>query len=774
LACASASRSCAAGAIAFGALLAIAAFADPLAGKAPSSLVLDRDGAPLTLLASESGAFRLWVPLEEYPQLLVDVLLFKEDKRFFSHAGVDFPALARAASAALGVRARSGGSTIDMQLQRVAFSLSTDHPAGKLAQAFRALALSARLSRRAALELYLNLAPCGGNVEGFGTASWVWFGKRPADLNASEILALASLPQDPTGRNPATERGRAALGAARDRLRARWEEAGRPALGADAADGSDPATERRVPFRAPQFSRWCIDSARAAGSVSVVRSTLSLPLQETVERMVRRYIERRREFGVRNASAILMDAETGDVLAYVGSADFFDESIDGQVDGPAARRSPGSTVKPFIYALALDQGLAHPYTMLPDVKTAFGAYRPDNFDDSFDGPVRAVDALNRSRNVPAVLLASRLSNPDLYGFLTGLGGAALPHGRDHYGLSLVLGAAELTGRELAGLYSAFWSSGVMAEARCLADGPSVRRRLFSDEAAWIVRWMLEDGEARAGYRNPAIVRRGGPIAYKTGTSIGFRDAWSAGVFDGVVLVTWVGEFSSGGNPEFVGGRSAAPLMMEIADALRSGDAFAPWAARESPAAPEGIAYVEVCADSGDVPNGLCPYLARCPVIAGVSPIKACEVHRLVHVDPATGYRRAYAIPGVTVEDIREVWPDDLAAVFERAGIERNAPPPYDPADAGLVGRDQGAAPSIVYPAAASRYLISASPADARIPFVANSSSDARTLFWFVNGAFVGSVRAGDPFFWEAAPGRVSLTVADDLGRSSTIEFEVSP
>jgi penicillin-binding protein 1C len=782
----------------------------PRFGVPESTLVTDRLGEPLRLTLAADGQYRLWTSLEEFDPLLVEAVLFKEDRGFWMHPGVDFPALANAAWHSLVLRDyRAGASTIPMQAARLLWRLDTDTIPGKAVQAAAALGLSALRSKREILELYLNLAPCGGNVQGLGTASRVFFGKAPAALNAAEALALAVLPQDPARRNPAaagTEGGEGtayrAIIDARDRLFFQMAER-RSDLAARGVEIDMPLSFRReLPFEAPHL----VDSLlRAQGSAPVprLRSTIDLGVQRLLERTVASFAERGAASGVENAAALLARSDTMEVLSSVGSADFFSDRIDGQVDGTAAYRSPGSTLKPFIYALALQQGLIHPLSVLKDARLHFGGYNPDNFDDDFEGPIRATDALTKSRNVPAVYLASRIENPDLYEFLR-RAGVALPFGRDHYGLSIVLGGAEVRMRDLVYLYGALAGDGERAGAtrplRYLADAaPEPSRRLLDARAAYLVRRMLETKprpDAGEGWDSASLGSAESadrPVAYKTGTSIGFRDAWSVGIFDGMILAVWVGDFRGRSNPEFLGLGTAAPLLFELVDALRSTGAAARIAggatgsgaetAGGGGAAPEGIVRVPVCAVSGEIATELCPRTVESLFIAGVSPIGACTVHRAYHVDRITGLRRARELPGATERRVYEVWPADVMALFSQAGLARVSPPPPDPSDAsypsGLFGAGvsdaegfSGGGPAIVSPVRGISYLVDPRSAEDRIPLVSAALSDARTVWWFVDDAVVGSVPPGTPLFWPPAPGTHVVRAVDDQGRAAETTLRV--
>ena len=391
--------------------LAIALLPRPtLYGDVPfSTTVLDRHGQLLGLSLAADQQYRLRLTLDEFAPAAIDATLLYEDRHFRRHLGFNPVSLVRGAWSTYVVRSRPiGGSTITMQLARMRFALDTRTLRGKLVQIARAVQLERHYSKAEILEAYLNLAPYGGNVAGLGTAARVYFDKPAAELTLPEALALAGIPQNPARRNPATESGYRGMGAARARL---GERRGRAPHFPSTTEQqlALPLAVRRaeeLPLLAPHFTRAVL--ARAPSASAALATTLDLPLQQLVERRIAHFIERRRAEGIENASALLVDYRSMEILAAVGSADFFSDRIAGQVDGTQAKRSPGSTLKPFVYGLALDRGLIHPLSLLEDAPTRFAAFTPENFDGGFMGPVFARDALVNSRNVPAATLLARV------------------------------------------------------------------------------------------------------------------------------------------------------------------------------------------------------------------------------------------------------------------------------------------------------------------------------------------------------------------------------
>jgi penicillin-binding protein 1C len=502
-----------------------------------------------------------------------------------------------------------------------------------------------------------------------------------------------------------------------------------------------------------------------------LESTLDPRLQRLAERQVALHLDRGRRFGIRNAAVLVVDHRTMEAVAYVGSADHGDPAIRGPVDGVRGRRSPGSALKPFLYALAIDAGRIHPETLLRDASLTISAWNPENFERDFLGPISATDALVRSRNLPAVQLANALPAPGLHGLLAAAGIGGL-RSADHYGLALALGGVELRLDELVTLYAMLANGGTLRPLRLLRaiDGdapPSAGEapRLLSREASHLVLEMLRTNPRPGQDVRASDTRARRGIPWKTGTSWGFRDAWAAGLVGPYAVGVWIGNFDGTPNPSFVGREAAGPLFFGLADALRAATGVA------EPPPPRDLALVrvEVCALSGAVPGAFCPSRKTTWVVPGVSPIAPCAIHREVAIELATGLR---ACPGETRgvrRDVYEFWPSDLLALFQSVGIARRTPPPFA-RDCG-VGRAGGEALRIELPEARVAYQIRAGAQDP-IPFTAASDADDRNVHWFVDDAYVGVTPSSGTLFWPARPGRFVVRAVDDLGRTQTRALRV--
>ncbi|WP_211460510.1 penicillin-binding protein 1C [Collimonas silvisoli] len=749
------------------------------AAVSTSTAVYAKDGQLLRLALAPDEQYRLWVALSDIDPRLAQAVQLYEDRWFYWHPGINPVALGRAVSSTYGGGMRLGASTITMQLARRLYGIQSQNVGGKLQQLAAAVWLEVRYSKREILEAYLNLAPYGGNVEGVAAASLIYFHKRAEHLTLPEILTLAVIPQNPSKRGGMSRLGgglqhEKTRDQARRRLAQIWlgqyPDARR--YQADLEARVPLYSTSSAPFLAPHVSDYLLRT-KPAGEIW---SSIDLQLQDTLERILAQFVANHRGVGVNNAAAMLIDRGSGEVRSVVGSANYFDPGIDGQVNGTQAKRSPGSTLKPFIYGMGLDQGLLHPMTILKDAPTTFGPFSPENFDGRFVGPIAAQDALVRSRNIPAVALASKLAQPSLYEFLQQAGVSKLASEK-HYGLALALGGGELTMEELARLYLMLASGGVLRPLHYERQAPDAReahqenKRLLSEEAAFITLQMLQTNP------RPDTGEPGAPaIAWKTGTSWGFRDAWSAGVFGNYVLLVWVGNFDGSGNPAFVGVQTAAPLFFKIVDSMLAQRLDSGVSLPAPQAVPAGVKRVEVCRASGDLPNDLCKDRVQTWFIPGKSPIRISNLHRAVRIDNRTGLATCTDGP-FTRTEVFEFWPTDMQRLFREAGMPRRQPP-TQPDCSQLNTQQQGPqptdddGPSIISPNSGATYTLQLSKMTP-IALRANATSAQDMLFWFANGGLIGKARAVDSLGWlPGAPGRYQLRAIDQEGRADGREVEV--
>jgi penicillin-binding protein 1C len=515
-----------------------------------STVVVDRNGRLLRPYATLDGRWRLPATVKDVDPRYLDLLVAYEDKRFRSHYGVDPIAVARAALQLVkNGRIVSGGSTLTMQVARLLEPRTDRTFVAKLRQAVRAIQLERVLSKDEILTLYLGLAPYGGNLEGTRAAALAYFGKEPRRLSLGEAALLVAIPQSPELRRP--DRSAQAAHRARDRVLDRVIRLPADEVEQAKAEPS-PAARRAMPVLAPHAADQAVVSAAGA---KVIALTIDASIQQGLEELAR---ERARALGPDVSVAIVaVDNATGEVLARVAAADYFDERRAGQVDMTQAVRSPGSTLKPFIYGLGFEDGLIHPETLIEDRPVRYGSYAPENFDLTFQGTVSVRKALQLSLNVPAVAVLQAIHANRLTARITDAGARfVLPPG-EVPGLAMGLGGVGVSLSDLTMLYAGLARGGntlALTERRD-SIAPPAQRRLLDSVAAWYV------GNVMIGTPPPENAA-GGRIAFKTGTSYGYRDAWTVG-FDGKRTVgVWVGRPDGAPVPGLVGRTAAAPILFD--------------------------------------------------------------------------------------------------------------------------------------------------------------------------------------------------------------------
>ncbi|KQY45311.1 penicillin-binding protein 1C [Rhizobium sp. Root491] len=555
------------------------AYPPPLeAAQQRSFEVLDRDGRLLRAFATPDGRWRLKTSAAEVDPQFLRMLIAYEDQRFYDHHGIDPWSLLRSAwQLASNGRIVSGASTLSMQVARLIEPRTDRSFSAKFLQGLRALQIERRLDKVEILDLYLNIAPYGGNLEGVRAASLAWFGKEPARLDTAEAALLVALPQLPEKRRP--DRFPDAARQARERVLQRLAvervvgegEAERATLAAV------PANRRDLPAYAPHMAA----AARVKfANATEAHSTLRLPIQRELEAVARHAAEKLTEKV--SVAIVMADAQTGDIVAEVGSADYLDTARRGFVEMSRAVRSPGSTLKPFIYGLAFENGLIGQETIIEDRPADFSGYRPRNFDMHYQGDVSIRQALQLSLNVPAVKLLDAVSPSALMVRFRRVGVKLVLPTTEAPGLAIALGGAGISLVDLVQLYAGLAGGGDPVR---LGDGvrSAPQRlagdRLFADAAIWNVSDIL------SGVLPPLGMKQRG-IAYKTGTSYGYRDAWSVGYDGRHVIGVWVGRADNGAVPGIAGYATAAPILFEAFE--KSGVAITPM-----PAAPSGVARVAV-------------------------------------------------------------------------------------------------------------------------------------------------------------------------------------
>ncbi|WBM71679.1 peptidoglycan glycosyltransferase PbpC [Buttiauxella sp. WJP83] len=543
-----------------GILLADRLWPLPLSQANPARVVVAADGTPLWRFADENGIWRYPVTLNDVSPRYLEALINYEDRWFWEHPGINPLSILRAAGQdLLSGKVVSGGSTLTMQVAR----LLDPHPrtfGGKIRQVWRALQLEWHLSKEQILTLYLNRAPFGGTLQGVGAASWVYLGKSPEHLSYAEAALLAVLPQAPSRLRP--DRWPERAQAARDKVLLRMAEQAvwEPQQVKESLEEPVWLTTRQMPQLAPLLSRYLVNRSDA----QKITTTIDAPLQRQLEELALNW---KAQLPARSSLAMLVvDHTTMEVRGWVGSADINDQSRFGHVDMVTAIRSPGSVLKPFVYGLALDDGLIHPTSLLQDVPRRFGDYRPGNFDTGFHGPVSMSEALVRSLNLPAVQVLEAYGPKRFAAQLRNVGLDLRFPANSEPNLSLILGGGGARLDQIVAAYSAFARHGRAAHLRLQPDQPLLERPLMSAGAAWIIRRVLAgEAQQQPDATLPAVV----PLAWKTGTSYGYRDAWAIGINPRYLIGIWTGRPDSTPVAGQFGLGSAVPLLNQVNNMLQA-------------------------------------------------------------------------------------------------------------------------------------------------------------------------------------------------------------
>jgi penicillin-binding protein 1C len=528
-----------------------------------STVVLARDGTPLRAFADSDGVWRYPTTAGRVSPLYRQALFAYEDRWFYRHPGVNPYALLRGAvQGMLHGHVVSGGSTLTMQVARIIEPIPHTF-GGKLRQVFRALQLEAHLDKTQILDLYLNHAPFGGTIQGVEAASWAYLGKSASRLSHAEAALLAVLPQAPSRLRP--DRHPEAARGARDKVLQRLRDEGVWTAEQVREAAIEPVVARSL--RAPLTAALLAERLhQQQPRVRRITTTLDANLQRAAEDHVASYLAR---LPPRSSVAVLaVENATLETRIYIGTGEFADPDRAGHVDMVRAPRSPGSTLKPFLYGLALDDGLVTSESLLVDAPQDFGGYHPGNFDEAFSGPVSVSQALQRSLNVPAVDVLDRVG-PNRFVARLASGGVdlELPDGA-RPNLSVILGGTATRLEDLVGAYSALANGGVAGAPRYTPEQPMRPRRLLSPGAAWIIRDILASNPADVeGAPLEGTIDRHATVAWKTGTSYGYRDAWAIGVTDRWTLGVWIGRPDGTPSPGQYGAVTALPLMFQLADML---------------------------------------------------------------------------------------------------------------------------------------------------------------------------------------------------------------
>lgn len=767
-----------------------------------SPIVTAADGSVLHAFLNPTQKWRMKTELAEITPALQQAIINKEDRYFKYHFGVNPIAIVQAAGRNLFKSGRTtGASTITMQVARLLEPKERTF-ANKLLEMLRAMQLEAHYSKAEILQLYLNLVPYGGNVEGVKSAALLYFQQPPDYLSLAQTVTLAIIPNQP--RTLVLGKNNQKILAERNRWLHQFEKENlfpKQDLESALAEPLD-AQRGAAPTLAPHLARRLVTQLPHE---AIIHSTLQRNAQAKTEDLTLNYVRRLHELGISQAAVLVVNNKTRAVEAYVGSADFRDAASLGQVDGVRAVRSPGSTLKPFLYGLAIDQGLITPKMKLPDVPTNFDGFRPENFDKSCAGEVTVEHALNYSLNIPAVRVLAEVGVPAFTQKLGQAGFKKVAQNAPQLGLSTILGGCGATLEELTGLYAAIANKGAFSPL-VLHQQPGVRysvlgvgpleakkpntknptpktkhltpntrnqqpsTQLLSPSAAFLISDILSQRirpDLPLNYEASLHLPK---IAWKTGTSYGRRDAWSIGYNRDYTIGVWVGNFSGQGSPALTGTDIATPLLFDLFNALAYNSPNN-WATP-----PAALDFRLVCTETGLVPGKHCPDQLIDYYLPGTSTARHCEhlKEALVSANGQVAYCRA-CVP--TTGFRRQLFPNPLPEVlafWEARGRPGQRLPPHNPACRLVRGADdgRGTALAITSPTANAEYVLSRREKQ-QLLLTCAAGPEVRQVYWYVNDRFLRAAPATVRVFFRPPGGSVKISCADDHGRNVDVRVLVS-
>lgn len=731
-------------------------------------------GADQQLLAvhiASDDFYRMHVPVEKISPLFIRALLAHEDQYFYQHPGINPLAIARAMSANIGAgRVVSGGSTITMQLARM-LDRQPRTLWAKGIEALRALKLEWTFSKNEILAHYLAIAPYGGNIEGIEAAAYAYFAKSARHLSIAEVALLIAIPQSPNRFRP--DRHPQAAAAARNRVLEKMRRAElinqqqlQRAL-AEAVSVVRQRPENLIPHLSWRLRSEASDSRQYQHFTSIDKN-----LQLRARQLLRKHLAAFRAFHIQNGAIVVIDNASREVVASVGAADYFDAHALGANDGSKMARSPGSTLKPFLYGLAFDAGEISEQTVLYDMPVTYAGYSPQNYSLDYLGPVTAREALTRSLNVIPIKLSQQLGIGALHGLLQRGGISTLNPDPQHYGLPLVLGGVETRLDELTNLYASLADGGRYRPYSISPSQQSIElpseTRLMSPAAAWLVLDILTD-VTRPDFPSSWEFSRDRPtVAWKTGTSYGNRDAWSIGVTPQYTVGVWVGNFDGQSSMGLVGSQAAAPLLFDVLQALDLRNDWFPQ--------PEGIAQRQVCEVCGLLPNAYCPVTIKDRYIAsakGYTTETLCNIPQQIVIDSRNGAQANSDTPQRFRRlDSYNIYPSRIASFLRARGVPVTDTPAYD---INNMAGQKYFPPEIVKPAANSEFVRrddKLSPEQQAIRLEGAVTNRIKEVSWYLNGELLMKGPPATPVFITPSVGEHTLRLVDDVGGVDELRFSV--
>jgi len=727
-----------------------------------SQIIVADDGTVLHAFLNNKQKWRMYTELNEITPSLHKAFINKEDKYFYYHYGINPFAILRAAfNNIIRGRKTSGASTITMQVVRLLYPEERTY-FNKMKEMFRAMQLEHHYTKDEILQMYLNLAPYGGNIEGVKAASLLYFGRLPNFLSLAQIATLTVIPNRPTSLKVGEINNVAIVKERNKWLKTFEKEKIFPKKTIEDAL-TEPFDFKRMeaPKMAPHYAYRL---SAMYPNKAIIHTRLKKSFQDKLEHITSEYSQHLRYRGVYNSAVIIVDNKTHGVVAYVGSPNYDDKDHSGEVDGVMAIRSPGSTLKPLVYALAMDKGLLTPKSIIADVPTNFDGYNPENFNSKFNGNVMVEKALAYSLNMPAVKTLNKIGLPSLVDKLKIAGFKQIAKDEKKLGLSTVLGGCGVRLDEMAGLYCTFANGGIYSPLKWVKEDTSnYKQVLVSDGADFMITYILTQLTRPDLPNNSESSIHIPKIAWKTGTSYGRRDAWSIGYNKKYTIATWVGNFNGQGVPELTGAEMATPLLFDIFNSLdynSDNDWFT---------VPKSVDFRLVCNESGLIPNEFCENSVIDYYLPGVSSTQQCEHMKEIYVSPDEKISYCVScLPDVGYK--KKLYPNyepDLVSFYESEGIKYTHIPPHNPRCDRIFTDKPPVITSLVDN---KEYLVE--KADPQLQLSCNADNDVKMVYWYINNRFYKSSRANEKIFFTPMTGKIKISCSDDKGQNKDINIKV--
>lgn len=733
-----------------------------------STIITDNKGEIVNAYLTSDQKWRMKTELDEISPLLQKTIVAKEDRHFYSHPGVNIFAVIRAFfSNIFHWRRMSGASTITMQVAKM-LEPGKRNIWSKFREMFRALQLEMRYSKKEILQLYLNLVPYGGNIEGVKAASLLYFNKNPDHLSLAEITALSIIPNKPGVMVPGRNNDFIV------KERNRWLEkfAERNVFTKKEIEDAlaEPLTVTRgaVPHYIPHLSYKLKKQSGTSTSLSIIKTNIDLNTQLKTEKLVEDYVRTQRLKNIKNAAVVIIDNRTHKVITYVGSSNFKDTTDGGQVNGANAVRQPGSTLKPLLYAMCFDEGLLTPKTMVTDVAVNYDGYAPENYDEKFNGYVTIEYALEHSLNIPAVKSLRMLGLEKMIQKLSNCHFKQIQKDRRKLGLSLILGGCGTTLEEMTSLFSVFANNGrFISPAYIQSDSTGSNRdgqTVLSPAATFMINEILSKVNRPDFPINWTATERMPKIAWKTGTSYGRKDAWSIGYNKNYTVGVWSGNFSGVGVADLSGANIATPLLFKIFNTIDY-DSDEEWFKQ-----PNDCDIRQVCSETGLIPSDHCTNLVTDYFIPLISSTKACSNWQEIMISPdeKISYCKSCAPESGYKKKWYKIVEPDMQAWFEENRIAYQKIPEHNP-NCELIFK--GSAPAITFPVNGMEYIINKKDPEP-LQLTCKTANDVSKVYWYINNKFFKSCNVGEKQFFVPEEGPVKISCTDDKGRNRNIKITV--